>query len=345
MIYQAYVWLLVHVCSILSATAIVSLLVSFFTNKMSRQHFISWWFAIIMQQVRLPLQVFVWLLGFVGVYHRVCMDYQWLQVASMVTMHQMIAAIPFFWGLFRIKSALESTVYEKAADLNIDKTVVSVISKIATVLLVAITVVSGLHIAGMPLQSLMVFGGAISIAVGLASKTVIENFFGGLMVYITRPFRVGNWISSPDKKIEGVVEEIGWYSTKIRTFERRPMYVPNALFTNIIVQNPSRMYNRRIRTNIGLRYEDIDKVEAVVQGIKNMLSVHPEIDQNQTCMVHWISFGDSSLNIDVYTFTVTTDWAEYRRVQQDVFLKIGQVVAQHGAQIAFPTRTIEVYNK
>lgn len=343
--YQEYMMLLAHLAMIFVATGVVSVITSFIINKIVNNKLIKWWMEIILEQVRLPLQVFVWLLGFVAMYHRLCLSYSWLQVASMTTVHQMIAAIPFFWSMFRVKAALESAVYEQAADLKIDKTVVSVVSKIATVLLVGVTVVSGLHIAGMPLQSLMVFGGAISIAVGLASKTVVENFFGGLMVYITRPFRVGHWISSPDKKIEGVVEEIGWYSTKIRTFERRPMYVPNALFTNIIVQNPSRMYNRRIRTNVGLRYEDLDKVEAVVQGIKNMLDQHPEIDHKQTCMVHWTSFGDSSLNIDVYTFTVTTNWAEYRRVQQDVFLKIGQVVAEHRAQIAFPTRTIELYNK
>ena len=99
---------------------------------------------------------------------------------------------------------------------------------------------------GYSISGVLAFGGIGGIAVGFAAKDLLANFFGGLMIYLDRPFSVGDWIRSPDKNIEGTVEEIGWRLTRIRTFDKRPLYVPNSTFTQISVENPSRMLNRRI---------------------------------------------------------------------------------------------------
>lgn len=108
----------------------------------------------------------------------------------------------------------------------------------------------GVNIAG-----LLAFGGVGGIAAGLAAKSLLANLFGGLSVYLDHPFRIGDWIRSPDREIEGTVEEIGWRRTLIRTFDMRPLYVPNALFMTISVENPSRMLNRRTFEKVGVRYE------------------------------------------------------------------------------------------
>ena len=81
---------------------------------------------------------------------------------------------------------------------------------------------------------------------GFAAKDVLANFFGTLMLLVDKPFVVGDWIRSPDREIEGTVEDVGWRTTRIRTFDRRPLYVPNANFASLTVENPQRMENRRI---------------------------------------------------------------------------------------------------
>ena len=108
---------------------------------------------------------------------------------------------------------------------------------------------------------------AIGIAVGFAAKDLLANFFGGLMVYLDRPFAIGDWIRSPDREIEGTVEEIGWRVTCIRTFDKRPIYVPNSVFTQVTVENPSRMLNRRIYETIGVRYDDAAKVRDIITDV------------------------------------------------------------------------------
>jgi MscS family membrane protein len=181
-----------------------------------------------------------------------------------------------------------------------------------------------------------------ALAVSWAAKDIVANFFGGLMIFINRPFARGEWIRSPNKNFEGVVEKIGWYMTQIRTFDRRPMFVPNQLFIDAILENPGRMYNRRIKFDLGIRYDDMAVLQAVREGIERMLKAHADIDHSQTLMVHFVEYGPYSLNINIYCFCRTTNWAEYRRVQEDVLLRVGQIVTDLGAEIAFPTQTLHL---
>lgn len=204
-------------------------------------------------------------------------------------------------------------------------------------IIVVLVLLYGEHF-GMSLSGLLTFGGIGGLAVGMAGKDILSNFFSGIMLYFDRPFSIGDWIRSPDRNIEGTVAEIGWRITKITTFDNRPLYVPNSLFSSISVENPGRMTNRRITTTIGLRYEDAAKVGVIVEAVREMLKNHPAIDQRQTLLVYFNQFADSSLNIMVYCFTKTTVWAEWLAAQQDVYLKIIDIVQSHGADFAFPAR-------
>ena len=100
------------------------------------------------------------------------------------------------------------------------------------------------------------------------------------------------------------------------------------------------MTNRRIKETIGVRYSDVDVLEDILRDVKGMLKNHEAIDQRKTLMVNFNEFGPSSLDFFIYTFTRTTVWAEYHEIKQDVLLKIAAIIEGHGAEIAFPTRTI-----
>jgi MscS family membrane protein len=163
-----------------------------------------------------------------------------------------------------------------------------------------------------------------------------------MMIYLDRPFAIGDWVRSPDKQIEGTVEKIGWRLTVIRTFDKRPLYVPNSVFASIAVENPSRMSHRRIYETIGVRYDDVDKLPMIIKDVKEMLLSHAEIDQEQTLIVNFNSFAASSLDFFVYTFTHTTNWIEFHEVKQDVLFRISEIITHHGAEIAYPTSTLHV---
>ena len=195
---------------------------------------------------------------------------------------------------------------------------------------------------GFSIAGVLAFGGIGGIAVGFAAKDILANFFGAFMIFLDKPFHVGDWIRSPDKEIEGTVEDVGWRMTRIRTFDQRPLYVPNSTFASITVENPSRMLNRRIYETIGVRYDDVSVLPVILQGIRDMLQSHEAIDTTKTLMVNFNAFNDSSVDFFVYTFTKTTVWTDFHGIKEDVLLKISSIIESHGGEIAFPTRTLHV---
>jgi MscS family membrane protein len=208
--------------------------------------------------------------------------------------------------------------------------------------LTALIVLPIFQIFGISISGMLAFGGVGGLIAGLAAKDLLANFFGSIMIYLDRPFKVGDWIRSPDRSIEGSVEKIGFRLTVIRTFDQRPLYVPNSVFTSIAVENPSRMYNRRINETIGVRYKDAKKLPLILDEVRNMLINHADIEDRQTLIVNFNTFGASSLEFFIYTFTKTTDWIEFHHIKQDVMFQVLNIIHEHGADCAFPTQTLHI---
>ena len=229
-----------------------------------------------------------------------------------------------------------------AESRRVDRATAAAITKLlrATVIITGVLLV--MQALGFSIAGVLAFGGIGGIAVGFAARDMLANFFGALMVFLDRPFSVGDWIRSPDKDIEGTVEEIGWRLTRIRTFDQRPLYVPNSVFTSLTVENPSRMTNRRIYETIGVRYDDLAELPAIVQEVEAMLRGHPDIDASRTLMVNFVTFGPSSLDFFVYTFTKTVQWEAFHAIKQNVLFRIADIIEGHGAEIAFPTQTLHM---
>ncbi len=246
------------------------------------------------------------------------------------------------WAVVRFISEGEKAFMRPMDGRTVDETTVIAIGKLMRISVVITAGLVILQTLGFSISGVLAFGGIGGVAVGFAAKDLLANFFGGLMIFLDRSFAVGDWIRSPDRNIEGTVEMIGWRLTRIRTFDKRPLYVPNSTFANISVENPSRMTNRRIKETIGIRYDDGHRMEAIVHDVKKMLREHPEIDTNQTLIVNFNEFGPSSLDFFVYTFTRTTNWVMFHEIKQDIMLRIMQIIDEHGAEIAFPTRTLHM---
>lgn len=239
---------------------------------------------------------------------------------------------------FLLINRLEQQQIKKGSDPTSSR----IISRIFKITIFVIIILLFGERFGMSLSGLMTFGGLGGIAIGMASKDVMSNLFSGVMLYFDRPFNIGDWVRSPDRNIEGTVVEIGWRITKIITFDHRPLYIPNSVFSSISVENPGRMTNRRIETELGLRYEDSDKIGVIVEEIRTMLMQNEKIDTQQTLLVYFNQFADSSLNIMVYCFTKTTVWGEWLAAQQEVYLKMIEIVHKHGADFAFPSQTVYI---
>ena len=248
----------------------------------------------------------------------------------------------FGWLAHRLSGGIEEELLgeHRGALASSDRATISAVARLSRIVLWVIAGIMILQSVGVSVSGLLAFGGVGGIAVGFAARDLLANFLGGLSIFLDRPFAVGDWIRSPDREIEGTVEDVGWRVTRIRTFDQRPLYVPNSVFSTVALENPSRMLNRRIYETIGIRYDDAGAMEQIVAEVKEMLVAHDDIDKGKTLMVNFVAFGASSLDFFIYCFTRTTDWATYHGVKQDVLVKILKIIEEQGAEVAFPTRTV-----
>lgn len=327
------------------AIIFVALLVDFIQKKVLRKVQLqlektpNLWDDALIHAVISPLSVLIWIFGLT-----IAMDISAVENAFKVFEVGLIFVVS--WTIIRLISFVEANIIhqQNIKGKPVDKTTADAISQLLRLSVVITSVLVGLQSLGFNISAILAFGGIGGIAVGFAAKDLLSNFFGGLMIYLDRPFAVGDWIRSPDRDIEGTVEKIGWRLTQIRTFDKRPLYIPNSTFASISVQNPSRMTHRRIYETIGIRYDDVKQLPNIISAVKEMLLQHPGIDNDQTMIVNFNQFASSSLDFFIYTFTKTVNWIEFHEVKQDVLFKISDIIEQHSAEIAFPTSTIHIDN-
>lgn len=340
----AYPWLM-EVFVLVLLTLLARYALTFFLHKLESQFkkTANLWDDAMLEAARKPLGFLVWLMGFSLVLEILIHKSPAVIFATVAPARELLVIMLLSWFLIRvIRQAEMRLITNEYREEPMDETTVLALGKLLRITIIITSVLVVLQTMGYSISGVLAFGGVGGIAVGFAAKDLLSNFFGGLMIYLDRPFAVGDWIRSPDKEIEGTVESIGWRQTRIRTFDKRPLYVPNAAFSQISVENPSRMQNRRIYETIGIRYDDAAKLKLILDDVKAMLAQHEDIDQKQIIIVNFNSFAASSLDFFVYTFTKTTDWLEYHQIKQKVLLQILDIILAHDADVAYPTTTVKL---
>lgn len=246
------------------------------------------------------------------------------------------------WTLFKMLDALGTLFSEMASrtDSKLDDQIVPLIRKAAKTFLAVLAFILIAQNLGYSVSGLLAGLGIGGLALAMAAKDTLANLFGSLMILIDRPFHTGDWITFPGG--DGVVEEIGLRSTRVRTFAKTVVSIPNQALANATVENHSLMPKRRIKFTLGVTYgSTVDQVRSLVSDIENYLQNNNDIDQ-EFMLVKFTNFNESSLDLFIYCFTVTTDWTKHLAVKQDVNLRIMEMVEEKGMGIAFPTRTIHL---
>lgn len=304
------------------------------------------WLQVLASASIAPYRLLVWVYGlmttFTAFFHHE--ELQIFRVRVLQGRSVVVVAI-VSWLLFRFKRRVEKEILQKVLSQTTNrshKALIAAANRLMSIVFVTFTALMILRILDVPLAGLLAVGGVGSLAISFASKDVVANFFGGLMLYVNHPFSEGDWIRSPNKGFEGTVEQIGWYMTRIRTKARVPTFIPNALLTDAIVENPGQMYNRQIKTTIGVRYDDYQVTKAILHDVREMIHSHPGVDHDQLILVHLVEYGAYSINFDVICFTLATKALPFRDTQEDILFKIADIIEERGAEIAFPTQTLHL---
>ena len=247
------------------------------------------------------------------------------------------------WALYRLVDVLACYLDDAVSsdDDSVKGQFVPVIKqslRIFTVIIGVLTILASLDVDIKALLGGLGIGG---VAIALAAQDAVGNFIGTLSIFTDRPFKVGDWIIVGDK-VDGNVEQIGFRSTKVRTWPKTLMSIPNKVLATEIVDNWSRMPKRRVKMTVGVTYSTTaEQMEELVRRIREMLQQDEGVDQD-FMLVRFTDFGASSLDIFLYYFTSSIKWAEHLEVRERVNLNIMRIIREMGLSIAFPTRSIHV---
>ncbi len=251
-----------------------------------------------------------------------------------------IAAVAF---AYRTVDVFEGLAREWAGKTEgkLDDQLVPMVGRVLKVTVVALGIVFVLQNQGVEVASLLAGLGIGGIAFALAAKDTVENLFGSLTIFLDRPFQIGDWIVV-DGKWEGVVEEVGLRSTRIRSFGKSMISVPNAKVGNSPINNMGQRPFRRQTTTVGIEYgTPTAKIEQLVERMNAIVMEHPETWKG-TCEIHFKDFGASSLDIMVYFFIEAPDWHRELQVRQGIFLDFMKAAEQLGIGFAFPSTSLYV---
>lgn len=298
------------------------------------------WRALFYRALYLPFKTFLWfslLIVLVSLYAYVLFDVKTVQV--IVKALQVGLVVVLGWAFYIFFTGLQGFVVKK---YKCDRTTYNLFSKVGLILVSFVTLLLLLPIFGVEITGLLAFGGFGGIVVGFASKEAISNILGGLVLSTAQPFRIGHWIYTTDRTIDGVVEEVGWRVTKLRTPDKKLLYIPNAFFSTATFVNGTLATNRRIVTTLGIPYTDQDKIEKILLDIREYVASREEIDQKLYNCVRFLNLGTSSLDIVVRVFTKTNDEKEYEEFTEIFLLDLLKIVRNNGSETACPVSEVHI---
>lgn len=253
-----------------------------------------------------------------------------------------LIAFSIFWAAYRASDIITG-FFKKITDkteTKLDDMLLPFLRNSLKVIVVVFGAITVVQQWNKDITGILTGLGLGGLAFALAAKDTASNLFGSIMIMIDRPFAIGDWILTPH--VEGTVEDIGFRSTKVRTFAQALVTIPNSVMSNDPITNWSRMGKRRITFRLGVTYNtSSEQMKECVKRLRQMLENHPEVHP-QTIFVYFERFGDSALEIFLYLFTKTTNWQKFLEVQEDINLGIMDILKGLGLSVAFPSRSIYV---
>jgi MscS family membrane protein len=242
------------------------------------------------------------------------------------------------WGIILIGNITGEIIVAspKIKQRSLDEAMARLTAKILSFVFAGAFTLYGAHTLGLPVLPLLAGLGVGGLALALAAQPTIENFIAGLTLFADRPVRVGEFCRFGDTK--GTVEEIGMRSTRIRTLDHTIVSVSNSDFAKARLENYSARGKICFRPRIRLRYETTpDQIRYVLVEIRKLLYAHPKVHQDPA-RIRFVQFGECSLDLDVFAYIDTTDYAEYLEIAEDVNLRIMDVIKAAGTELAIPAQ-------
>ena len=299
------------------------------------------WRSAIFHALTAPLRALVWLLGTI-----VAMRYYFphdgshpaIEKFAPVT-QEILFILLLGWFLFRLINRVEENYFKRASvkGTDVDRTAATAVQKLATIIAFLVVTLGIFQALGLSIAGLLAFGGTAGIAVGFAAQNLVSNFFGGLTIFASRIFKLGDDIILKSSGLSGTVVHIGWRSTTIAGWDGNCVYVPNATFNTENLINNSRLSHRTLSQDVLLSYADYDKINDVVEEGNKLLATREDLDY---FVFRFSEFGDKALKLNIYAWVKSTQgdnrfvpFAAFAQAQEEILMGIADIAHAKGCNV------------
>lgn len=252
-----------------------------------------------------------------------------------------IAAIVFWIYVFLKLSVVIVTIYKNYSentDGKLDDQLVPILKNFLDTIIVLVGLFKILLYFGVDPATVIAGASIGGLAVAFAAQDTVKNFFGTIMIFLDKPFRVGDWITAGE--VTGTVEEVGFRSTRIRAVDTTVFQMPNSKLSELTINNAGLRVYRRYNTNLGLRYDTPPElIEAFVKGVREIILAHPDT-RDDAYNVEFVGFGDSALLILMNMYFKDLAWAKEQESKHQIHIAIVKLAKAIGVDFAFPSTTV-----
>ncbi|MGO2088155.1 MAG: mechanosensitive ion channel family protein [Oceanisphaera sp.] len=298
------------------------------------------WRSAIFNAISSPLRTSIWLLGVIIAirhYFPPGHGYPVLDKVNPVA-QEVLFVFLIGWFLFSLINRVEENYFKRASvqGAYVDRTVASAVKKLATIIAFLIVALGVFQALGLSIAGLLAFGGTAGIAVGFAAQNLVSNFFGGLTIFASRIFKLGDDIILKSSGLSGTVVHIGWRSTTIAGWDGKRIYVPNSIFNTENLINHSRLAHRTLSQDVLLSYGDYDKIKEVVAQGNDFLATRDDLDY---FVFDFSEFGDKALKLNIYAWVRSTGgnsfvpYADFAKAQGEILMGIADIARTKGCKI------------
>lgn len=306
-----------------------------FLQKRARSSETSW-DDVVYKSLNWPLQILIYTFFTIMILEIANSELKSEIIKGLVKIKPIVFIVTLFFFLMSMISGMEEIWVKrhKAKKTKIDLSVIDIVAKVSRIIVIVILALIGLDAIGFNISGFVAFGSVSAAVIGFASKDMLSNILGALTLYLDAPFKVGELIKLPEKGVEGVIEKIGTRNTTLRTPEKRVLIIPNSMFSQVMIENVSRMTHRRIQETISLRYSDLPELDKIAKDIEDYLKAHKATDLEQSLFAVFNNFTISSVDLLITAYLKVTDFDSFYHEKHGIMKDIGEILKNHKVKIA-----------
>ena len=321
-----------HVLYIFVITFVISAVVYFLIDRFYEKTKDSkkFWNKTLFKSIKLPIVSLIAITGLINIIDTFDNNLGLNLLNDFTVLKKLLTIITTSWFIFNIiESTEENYLLKNKKTSKLDISTIDSLTKLSRVITVVLVCLLSMQTLGFSISALVAFAGGGGVVAGFAAKDLLSNFFGAISIYLDKPFVVGDWIRSPDKDIEGIVEHVGLRVTKIRNLNKRPLYIQNAIFNSLSIENVSKMTHRKFEGRIVFTYKNVPSITKISQSLEKMLGNNEEVCKDLNSIVSIETFDSDSASIIIMTYTKNINFESYCKFKERLLLEIHSIITKH----------------